>query len=63
LDFDDEKIEEIFVGDTQTTQFVTKEYNLRRKETVTNTPLPSKIVISPKKITPPIISQKQSNPS
>jgi hypothetical protein len=63
LDFDDEKIEEIFVGDTQTTKVVTKEYNLRRKETVTNTPLPSKIVISPKKITPPIIAQKQSNPS
>jgi hypothetical protein len=58
LDSDDEKVEEIFVGDTQIMKVSPKDYNLHNKGVVSNTPLPYKTSPSPRKISPPTTAQE-----
>jgi hypothetical protein len=49
--------------DTNITKDAPKYYNLCSKGVLSNTPLSSKIVVSPSKITPPIPTQKPNTPT
>jgi hypothetical protein len=70
LESDDEQSEEIFVGDTIIIKSDPKYYNLCNKGVITSTPIPSKIIPTPRKINPPtstqnpnILSQAINNPN
>jgi type IV secretory pathway VirB9-like protein len=53
---DNEKVEEIYVGDTQTMKSTPKYYNLDSKRAMENTPLPSKTTLATRNINPPTVA-------
>jgi hypothetical protein len=63
IDSDDEKIEEVFIGDTTVIKSAPKDYNLREKGIVSNISSSTKTNTPLRKITPPITTSKPSTSS